>query len=145
MQRVHTGDDRRKGGRNLRVACIRPVLLSVPDISMDRRVKGRLNLSGGAGKLNDRAPLGHLGDLEAMRPEPGGDRLDVLVGGAKLLSEFLRREPSVIVRGGPLLLLGERLPARDYAGAQAACGPSRGSTAPGRGRILGGPGDACCP
>src|SRR5271170_791233 len=81
---------------------------------VDRRVEGFLDLAGGAGKFEYGAAVGYGGDLESVGLQPGGDFLDVLVGGAELLAELLWREPLMVVRRGLVLLLVEQLFERGF-------------------------------
>ena len=51
---------------------------------------------------------------ESLRGQPLRHRLNVRIGGAKLLAELLGSQPGVIVRGRLALLLIEDLPERGF-------------------------------
>jgi hypothetical protein len=62
-------------------------------------MEGFAKLAGVAGELDGLLAGIDLLDGEAMKPKPGLDGSNILVGRAKLAAELVRREPLVVARG----------------------------------------------
>ena len=97
VQRSHSRHRRRERGRNLRVTGVRPVLFAIHQIFVNLRVQGFFHLRFDSGELNDRFPVGHAVHLQSVPLQPSGDGLNVLIGRAKLRTEFVGREPLVVI------------------------------------------------
>jgi len=109
MQRKHPRYCRGQSGWNRRVAGVRPVLLPVHDVVVNRSVKRFLHLAGRAGKLQHGAAL-RRSNLESVRLQPACNSLNVCIGGPELLAEFGGREPPVVAGRGLVLLIVEKFP-----------------------------------
>src|ERR1700735_4017973 len=109
VKRVYAGDDRGKRRGDLRIARVRPMLLTLDYVAVNCGMKGLLYLSCVAGKVDDCAGGGYLHYLKSMRSEPRCDDLNVLVGRAELLAELDGREPLVKIGRGFIQLLGHQL------------------------------------
>jgi hypothetical protein len=90
------------------------VILAVHPKSVNLGSQDLPDQSRRAGKLNDRAARRYLCHLEALLREPIGDRLEVGIGRAELLTELLGGEPLVKPRRGFYLLVVEQLPQRGF-------------------------------
>jgi len=77
--------------------------------AMHLGVEGILNLRRGATKFDQRSSVVHSQRRESLRIEPSLHRLQVGFGRTKLLSKFLRCQPSVKFRRIGILLIGEQL------------------------------------
>src|SRR5271170_3462269 len=118
VQRSDSGDDRRERRRDRRIVGVGPVLLVVYDILMNLRVKRRLYLGRGAGKLDNGAPCPNLLHLKTMRPQPLRYHIYILLRGAVHLAKLRGREPMVVFRRGPIQLMGhETFKGRFLSGA----------------------------
>ena len=95
--------------RNLGIASVCHVLFAVDRIAMDLRVKRIAHVRDLARKFDYRAARSHFDIREALRGQPLPHGLNDSVRRAELFAELIRRQPSVIVRGGFVLLFFEKL------------------------------------
>jgi len=93
----------------LRVGDVGHVHLAVDVEMVDLRLEGAADLADVAAEFDARATRVNGDVCEAARSKPVGDGCNVGIGGAKLRSELLRREPLVIIRRSLVLLLLEEL------------------------------------
>ena len=98
VQRMHARHNRSECHGYLRIARIRPMLLTFHHIFMNSSVKRLLHLARCSRKFHDRSALSHSGHLEPVRLQPRGDDLNILVSGPELQAKIFRSEPLVIVR-----------------------------------------------
>jgi len=111
MQRRYSRDCRNQRRRNLRITRICPVLFAVDDVFVNRSVKRLAYLARRPRKLQYRSPFGRS-HLKAVALQPSGNCLHVGVRRAEFLAEFLRRQPLVIGRRMPVLLIVKQLAQR---------------------------------
>ncbi len=108
VQRHHPRHRRRQRRRNLRVAGVGPVLLTVHQVGVDLGVEGGLNLRLHAGKFDHSASVRDAVHLEAVRLQPSGDELQVLIRRSEVNAEFIGSEPLVVIRRSFVLLVVEQ-------------------------------------
>jgi hypothetical protein len=108
VEGIDAGNNGLQDSWDLRVIDVGPVGLTAPRILMHFSVEGLADLTGGARKLDDCTAVGDNGDREAVGLKPVRNCLNVLIGGAELLAEFLRRKPFVVIRRGAVLLLAQK-------------------------------------
>src|ERR1700723_4722720 len=107
MQREPSRHRRRQRRRNLWVSIVGPVLFSLDDILVDRRVKSFPHLAGGAGELKHGPPLGRA-NLKSVRLQPGSNNLNVIIRRPELLAELRGCKPLMEVGGRLILLVVEK-------------------------------------
>jgi hypothetical protein len=78
-------------------------------VTVNLRVKRGFYLGSSPRKLNHVAAVGNLDGLKSEGREPGGNGLNVRIGGAELLPELDRRKPFVKGRRGSDLLLNQQI------------------------------------
>ena len=70
MQSVYALDDRCKSCGDLGIGGVRPVLFAINNVAVNRGMKSLLHLARVAGKVDHRAAVSNLDNLEPVRSQP---------------------------------------------------------------------------
>ncbi len=93
VQRDDTHNEGRERGGNLRVTHIGDVLFALDVQTMHFRVESFSHLAGGPGEVNNHPTGVNDIDFEVVRLQPVGDFIEISIGRAEPLSEFVCADP----------------------------------------------------
>ncbi len=83
--------------------------LAIFQILVNLGVKRILHLPGGAAEFDPGAAASHALHFEALRLEPGGQSVHVILAHAEAVGVLFRRQPFVVIGGSRILLVGQQL------------------------------------
>src|SRR5581483_5188014 len=101
----NTSNSGDQGGGNLRVGRVGPMLLAAYRVLVNGRAERLLHLSRIARELDMCLALRDVVNAKTVCLQPGSNGLDVLLRRSECFSEFIWREPPVVVRGKLVLLI----------------------------------------
>jgi hypothetical protein len=114
MESIYSSDHGREGRRDLRIGSVCVVLLPVHYVRVNCGVKRIFYLARGAAELDGHPALAYAVHAKTVRSEPSREFLNIRWGNAKSFAELIGRKPGVEVRGGFVLLAGDKTLQRGF-------------------------------